>query len=1476
MEIIKINNSKKSAIKTGGWSNPGARFYDRLLDSFYCEGNVPTDSKELDKKIKEGKYLEWYNFLKEAYLIAPVSKIKNSPYGRTPFSRSGCQYPHHQFKGKELVVSIPGLKAAYTRACQMNILKGDVKEHLERHIKELGIEASFHDGKLSWNESSLYNEDEEYFDEKSHGLLKYEFRFVIGEDDGHLYKIIYELNPKNIVSNNIDTGKGRDELETSIRKTGNSNYVSKNNKILGIVDLCNNKKVNEINGYPPIHNIGGTISPKTISGYMNIMKCFIDNKDELEKIEEKLKKEYPTGIVPNPGFKFAIKKSKEKGQNPIKYTVGTIDNTETYKTTNPEKVMKGMLGLYNEDEEYFDEKSHGSLKYEYRIGVDVKTGKLTAIQFKLDPSKIISVGNKTSYDTSYLLTHPDKLEKVSKIEDLIDELEKQGKSKEAAEYRKKLDDKLDVLTADTKNNALDFMKKNIKKLGHIDYVSDESIVDKIFYKDEESIQSVEIIPTLSNTMYSFLSYLEDNYEIDDFLVRSPYSYGRGSENYSFSYKLLFSNDSIRKIFIDYCKKNNIHGEKYEVGKSAGKNKYRSTKILWDNMWLYKKFTKSPVLRGNLNPYSINNNFDTYNGLNKPKTHKFNESYRCIESNFNDIYSYIMENTGINLFNDYDEFTENTTALEGPNDTVLSTKVFFDECERTPEGLLKWMNENISYDKTIRGWKLRTPVEIYKDGKGNCHDQSLFISSLLHSMGIINGQIFFVECAMSADNPDGNAHTLTWYKIRSNNKEGWEYYWIETAWEKYKGIHGPYASISELKNAVIDAYNNDDDINSHNPNYQTLAMGVDSSNYLPGMSLAKYIMSWKIKEVQIGNYGIIRPVKKSDLSNGYFLNWLYKLDQFKNKDPKDFNFDLVTDHSSTNFHVYGYFVNNNIEGIIRCTKNKKDDNQYIISFFFVNKKYHDKGFGSALMHYVLNKFNDKELLLYAFEFNKKAINIYKHYGFNIINTEKALEYPKDDPMYGKKFHTMIKLPEEKETIESYMDWIDNFVHNDLFQEKVTMEYSFKKVKTPEELLKWMDNISYGWLSNEDNKPHVDNNESDEEFEKIYKLQSPSQVIKNCVGTCYDQCELERKWFYNKGISFTILYIEISNERKPTHTFCIYETENGYNWFEHSWESYKGIHKYEKLKDLIYDIINKFKSFNNDYESPIILTNLSSKPKYGIGSNEFMDYAHSQHSIDLNDLSNEIFNESINETIELGRLLTSEDLKKYRISDEELKEVRNRDILNDSKSVKESIMYECGIQHGTGIDGDDLGWIEKYLIEEGETMEEPPSMDDNKKQSMPKQVDAAESNKNGVRRKKLYIAFIEWAKEFNNKNTFGSIFDKDAFKVTYPFIPNEMRYFYRLANPLLCVLSGDLTFFQASELRKLNAKNTKLNEMMIFAATPNDMRIFNIKDKKVYRGEEENGSLVLKEILSDTFDNYIQKMINKGDILNGPIEDNDTPV
>lgn len=537
----------------------------------------------------------------------------------------------------------------------------------------------------------------------------------------------------------------------------------------------------------------------------------------------------------------------------------------------------------------------------------------------------------------------------------------------------------------------------------------------------------------------------------------------------------------------------------------------------------------------------------------------------------------------------------------------------------------------------------------------------------------------------------------------------------------------------------------------------------------------------------------------------------------------------------------------------------------------------------------------------------------------------------------------------ETIRESFNWIDNFVHNEEFREN---SYNMMiELNDPNALMTWMrNNIKYGWRSSEDNKIHGTGEEDDENyFFNYYRLQSPSQTAESRVGVCWDQCELERRWFGKHGIEHGVFYIELQDQKcLPTHTFLVYKLYDAYWWFEHSWGDMRGIRKYDDLRSLIIDVVLKHQAANNDRTSPVYVSWLQEPPTYGITCEQFMQYAHSQRQLDVNNLPITFYESSLeydpplpydqlpdylrNDPIHAWRAKTGIELihkepsleelnriwdnwqlmtdEQKQISDNKSIEFFGKDnkthyqelitsyysekYLNESEEVvedntdgppplpDEESTQEVDNQDTTSPEDDGPPELVEPESEEPqseetpeEVVEEQPSVEtpveEPKPESRPKQVDKSESDKNGVRRKKLYIAFIEWCKEFNPKNTFGSIFDKDAFKVSYPFVPDEMRYFYRLANPMLCVLAGDLTFFPVAELRKLNSKNSQLDKMMIFAATPNDLRVFNRDDKKVYRGTEENGSIKLAEVLGDTYDLYIQKMINKGDILNAPLDE-----
>ena len=259
-KIIEIDSSKESSVD-GKWKDPGAALYDQLLHaSWVPEGNSPN----MDECIFPHHYLE------EAYLIAPIDKIKYGPYGTTPFSRSGCKYPHHVIRNGKLVVHIQGLKAAYARAKQMGIFSGKVKEHLERHYKELGL---YEGSKMQLDESieQNFSDIENYiaeetgidlystkdlFEERSHGNLKESYHVGWDPKTGHFINIICTLDQKNIKLLGSDGILDRPDRNTSdkkvrsfnntktykVSKHGHTDYLSRE-RIIQIIDLDTKKPI---------------------------------------------------------------------------------------------------------------------------------------------------------------------------------------------------------------------------------------------------------------------------------------------------------------------------------------------------------------------------------------------------------------------------------------------------------------------------------------------------------------------------------------------------------------------------------------------------------------------------------------------------------------------------------------------------------------------------------------------------------------------------------------------------------------------------------------------------------------------------------------------------------------------------------------------------------------------------------------------------------------------------------------------------------------------------------------------------------------------------------------------------------------------------------------------------------------------------------------------------------------------------------
>lgn len=168
--------------------------------------------------------------------------------------------------------------------------------------------------------------------------------------------------------------------------------------------------------------------------------------------------------------------------------------------------------------------------------------------------------------------------------------------------------------------------------------------------------------------------------------------------------------------------------------------------------------------------------------------------------------------------------------------------------------------------------------------------------------------------------------------------------------------------------------------------------------------------------------------------------------------------------------------------------------------------------------------------------------------------------------------------------------------------------FEEIKTPEELLEFMDVIKYGFETL-DGKKCIE--ESD--FEKNilnWTLSSPERLLSVKLGHCFDQVELERDWFfknnYNIKTYFMIFLMEEKNNY-PTHTFLTYEKNNKWYLFEHADYYNRGIHEFNSLEELLESAKKrqiKYANVSDDIKEKLTIFEYD-KPEYNIGFIDFIN-------------------------------------------------------------------------------------------------------------------------------------------------------------------------------------------------------------------------------------------------------------------------------
>lgn len=560
-------------------------------------------------------------------------------------------------------------------------------------------------------------------------------------------------------------------------------------------------------------------------------------------------------------------------------------------------------------------------------------------------------------------------------------------------------------------------------------------------------------------------------------------------------------------------------------------------------------------------------------------------------------------------------------------------------------------------------------------------------------------------------------------------------------------------------------------------------------------------------------GEIRVPTREDYLNPEFVKWLlFKTEEFEDDEPETFDFSVFETNPTIRNYVYGYFIDNIMRGIIRI----KGIKPCIVDMLFVDPSFHRKHIGTILLQHAIDKFGKYDMTIYPFTDNIPAINLYKKLGFVIDSTIDSSPDYYSERNKNKKLYKMIRksveLKPDPNIIQESFQWMDHFFEQMEDIENFEIRMIDEKDYTNPKFLEWLYKL-------DEFQP--------EEQELVFNMLRTNTTHGNYVYGYFINdimrgfIRIRYKDTFN-AYAISLLFVDPSFHNLGIGSkllqFVIDQFGNKDIVLNVFTDNSIAIHIYKKFGFIIEETID----CSNEPECPEEFKDRQQYRMRRIGTNQ----------INLRE----------------SKFFEAEESPPPTPTEEKKSDNETNDETNKSDTVEDK------------------------PSEEDNSSSEEDAPEEPKEESYPKKIDRAEEDKNGVRRKKLYITFIEWAKEYNPKNIFGSIFDKDVFQTVYPFVPQKMRYFYRLANPMLCVLSGNLTFFAAGELKKLNAKNSKLNEFMIFAATDNDLRVYNNADDKIYRAVEENGMIKLDVAIADTFDIYIQNMINQGDILNGPVDEN----
>lgn len=171
------------------------------------------------------------------------------------------------------------------------------------------------------------------------------------------------------------------------------------------------------------------------------------------------------------------------------------------------------------------------------------------------------------------------------------------------------------------------------------------------------------------------------------------------------------------------------------------------------------------------------------------------------------------------------------------------------------------------------------------------------------------------------------------------------------------------------------------------------------------------------------------------------------------------------------------------------------------------------------------------------------------------------------------------------------------------------FDLESIKTPDDILKFMDNIEYGYMDIFGEK-HINSLKG---FRAYYKTTSIDDTLKNRVGTCIEQVSL-MNYLLNKigkqtKMFCTRIYEEGDinpEEDEHMHCFILYYDENGIHQIKHPNGDRKGIYHFKDEETAIEEINKIYVEMSGGIPRPV--TEFNEVP-VGLSFREFNEYINS---------------------------------------------------------------------------------------------------------------------------------------------------------------------------------------------------------------------------------------------------------------------------